>query len=416
MILIVAPIDINSNEGFQQRVKEIDKLFSEQSRIYISTTMKIESWGIKKIYDNCFQMVTHPDFLETNEFLLFLNESISALYCHSIFNYQTIEKLFDLHKIETPLFLDFHGVVPEETEFQGNLIQAKYFQVLEEKAVKNAFGFISVSNEMQSHFNIKYNVSKKSHFVIPTSVFSSKFISAESLDNKIQTYNLEKRFLYAGGTQKWQNCDKIIKVIGKLINTNYKFHIFTPDPGFFKTKIIENSSVDIKSAKHDEVLRMLEKVHFSFILRDDHILNQVSSPTKLTEALASGTLPIFLSINVGDSRTLDLNFLTYNDLVANNLPSQLHFQEMVTGNLQKWRGVVDGAKAESRKLLSEISNAEMKVENESFKEYLATQINQFKNTFIKNEIKCLFSFKLKRIYRVIRYFFVISCVKHETID
>ena len=104
-------------------------------------------------------------------------------------------------------------------------------------------------------------------------------------------------FCYAGGVQTYQGFDAILKTY-KEIESRYKdtfLRIYTLNQEKARQMIesegIENYSLD--SVPQEKVPEKLSECKYGFIIRDNNMVNQVATPTKLWDYLGNGVIPIF---------------------------------------------------------------------------------------------------------------------------
>ena len=98
---------------------------------------------------------------------------------------------------------------------------------------------------------------------------------------------------YCGGLQQWQNIDKILDVTIALhqMEPRIFFVLYTnSDIRSIQTRLTQlgRHNCFVKALHTDEVPSYLKIMDAGFLLRDDLILNRVSSPTKISEYLAAG--------------------------------------------------------------------------------------------------------------------------------
>lgn len=113
-------------------------------------------------------------------------------------------------------------------------------------------------------------------------------------------------FTYSGGLQlRWHVPDKIFALFGELRSrfSNSYFLVLTSDISlaeeYFAQYEIPRKSYRVINVDNREVYRYLNAADFGILLREDHIMNNVASPTKFAEYLMCG-LPVIISPGVGD--------------------------------------------------------------------------------------------------------------------
>lgn len=402
MILIAAPYPTNANEGSLQRILEIDSLFGDSPRVYLTETARIENWGFKKIKDNIYSLVIPMDFIRSDDFFSFIKQQISLVYCHSVFNYRLLSELYQRHDNLPPLYFDIHGVVPEEMTYIGEDQKAQIYGELERLAIQSAYCLIFVSHRMGEHFKNKYKISEFRNYVLPTSIFQKVEFSNFELRAKIDSYLDQIKFIYAGGTQRWQRCDLVMEWVKAKMTPKMKVDIFSPDIRYFEA-IQSRAGVQVQQGRHDEVMKALKGAHYSFILRDLHILNQVSSPTKLSEALACGVVPVLLSPEVGDALVMKIQYLKYDDLVSGKLPAAQEYGAMAEYNLKIWNEALNIARRSVDQMIREMQNVAKKAQS-AFD--LTSQIEKYRTQFVFAQVRGIIGIGPRSIYRLIRYFLV----------
>ena len=190
----------------------------------------------------------------------------------------------------------FQGITPEEDYMTYHSILRKMlFTWAEKRAVKYSKYRIGVSTYLFEHYEKKYGIaiSKDSVFIMPC-------FNASSI-NKQNFYNLEKYknniFCYAGGMQAWQGFDKIVEIYKHVEERfpNVFFKVLSKDIEAAK-RIIERYGIknySIYNVPQDKMDEELSSCKFGFIVREDNIINNVATPTKLGTYVGNGVIPIF---------------------------------------------------------------------------------------------------------------------------
>lgn len=224
-----------------------------------------------------------------------------------------------------------HGAVPEELRYQGDEDKSHHFEQVERVAVTGADHIVVVSGAMRHHLLEKYPGLIHAQFtVLP---------NFPDLTNRV----LEKPYVngkpvivYAGGVQVWQQIPKIIDAIVQTIGRyNYKF--FCPDPGqvisMFPDGLRQNPDLLFESKPREEVFQEYGSCHYGFILRENRTVNNVACPTKLVEYLALGVVPIVDNPEIGDFKSLGMQYVTLDDLLKDQLPAEAIRYDMVERNI-----------------------------------------------------------------------------------
>ena len=144
----------------------------------------------------------------------------------------------------------------------------------------------------------------KNYFIISRKifVFPCLIIGVKERHNKL-FYNLDTtlKFVYLGSLSPWQKFEKTIDIFNEISHKiDCKLTIISNNE-LEVQKILKKKAVEAKilSLTHPEVLIELKNHHFGFLIRDNSILNNISSPIKYLEYISSGVIPI-ISQGVGD--------------------------------------------------------------------------------------------------------------------
>jgi len=285
MIVFLAPDPqkTKAREGFLQRVAAIDKIFSDEKRIY------------------------HEDTSDDNEQLAKDLVSADLIYVHSIYHSRKILLCYPI--LADKIITDLHGVVPEEIEYSGDTDSSRALSAVEKIVFTHGKNFVAVSQAMVDHFSRKYKLSTEVKWAI-LPIFESE-----------NTVNVEKKkinnnVIYAGGAQKWQNVDLMVGAINGAMS-RYSYTILTHTPEAFRDIDREKvEQIEITTVESSDVGRYYENASMGFCLRDDITINNVACPTKMIEYMSSGIAPIVLSPNIGDFNRLGYSYITLNDFVS----------------------------------------------------------------------------------------------------
>lgn len=286
MILFIAPNPhkVEMREGFLQRVAAVDKLFVGEEKVYFEDY---------KTTDSQADVIGKADLI----------------YVHSIYSAKWIRSVYPL--LTDKLVTDLHGVVPEEEELQGNADRARIMSEVEAEVFTFCKTFVAVSEEMTAHYNTKYSLGKEvSWIILPI------FDESDAID--IAKKNFDYEVVYAGGTQQWQNVDKMMEAINE--SNDYRFTILTHNPdGFSHINQDKQPNVVVKTVPSSEVSAHYHDASLGFLLRDSNIVNRVACPTKLIEYLGNGVVPIVLSPAIGDAKRLGYSYITLQEFKSKKI-------------------------------------------------------------------------------------------------
>lgn len=203
----------------------------------------------------------------------------------------------------------FQGVSPEENYV---LIHSKLrfhiYSLIEKLVIKKVGYKIGVSRYLFNHFERKYHleIDDRTTFIMPCFNANIKkehfFIPGKYERNT---------FCYAGSMRAWQGFDNILSYYSKIesLYPDVFFKIYTSDVEIAKEKVLMSGiqNFSIGCVPIEEVDKVLSECKFGFLLREDNIINNVATPTKLGSYLGNGLIPIFTT-----------SIHAYRDLAATN--------------------------------------------------------------------------------------------------
>ncbi len=191
----------------------------------------------------------------------------------------------------------YQGITPEEVFLMsGQKWKYHVNSFIEKLSLKTVKYKIGVSKYLFEHFEEKYkmNIDKASVFIMPC--FNSELNEASFKTPGKYEKNV---FCYAGGTQAWQGFDEILRIYGEIEKKrdDVFLKIFSKDMDTAKRMIekVHLKHYSVGCVPQSEMDNALADCKFGFIIREDSIINNVATPTKLGTYLANGVIPIFSS-------------------------------------------------------------------------------------------------------------------------
>lgn len=187
----------------------------------------------------------------------------------------------------------FQGVVAEEAFWTTGSYARKYvWHFYEWFALKFSFYNFFVSNAMVDYYKNKLN--SDNYFIMPC--FNKQYNPEIWYEKKIAS----PTFVYAGSLAKWQCFEETVQLY-KIIEENIPgsfFTILTKEKD--KAKIIVEkynlNNFDIRYVDLDKLDKELLKHRYGFLVRSDHIVNNVATPTKMNSYLSAGIIPIYSDV------------------------------------------------------------------------------------------------------------------------
>lgn len=204
----------------------------------------------------------------------------------------------------------FQGIVPEEklyfdrrNKYYIRLLYSIY-NVLERYVLNHSDLNIFVSNTMQKYYNKKYGYSKSNYLVMPC--FNSKLEPSAFLSEKYD----KPTFLYTGNMSGWQRVPDMIALFKKIKQTmlpNAELVIFTPNQDEMRS-LLTKMGVEavVKYVHYTQLNDEIKKYKYGLLIREDMIVNNVATPTKMNTYLANGIIPVYSDV-VGDFKDIFKN-------------------------------------------------------------------------------------------------------------
>jgi|GEM_PF-154823 len=289
-----------------QRINSLEAYKSKLLEEYTKYNKK------KVVFSFIVQEKNKGDHSVTESYLNLLKEACQATKCTVEFIPYKNKPSYKLSYIVTDTFLMalyYHikgyrhhivwlqGIIPEES-YMRNHSEFRYWVLsfLEKLVIKKADLLLLVSDEMKQHYEKKYkcDLSNKS-IVIPC--FSETMTNINSFSQK--KYE-ENSFVYVGGLHVWQCFEQTVHLyaqIEKLAPTPTKLYVFTLN----KEKAIQTLlnygvvNYEVDYAEKEELSNRLKGIKYGFVLREDCVVNNVATPTKISNYLANGIIPIYSS-------------------------------------------------------------------------------------------------------------------------
>ncbi|MGA8939805.1 MAG: hypothetical protein WB439_11645 [Acidobacteriaceae bacterium] len=200
-----------------------------------------------------------------------------------------------LRRPRSKLWLWLQGIVPEEAELQlGSKIRKWYWTTFERMSIPRAKCVFMVSHAMKDHYGRKYGYRNLPVFIMPC--------VNQRLDQALfatsQKYSTP-RFVYAGSMHRWQCIEEMLDSFA-LIRGRFpsaSLTIYTAEQAA-ASRMIEArglAGVDVTYCKPAELPLVLAGYKYGFILRHQHAVNAVATPTKVSSYMAAGVIPILTS-------------------------------------------------------------------------------------------------------------------------
>lgn len=190
----------------------------------------------------------------------------------------------------------FQGVQPEES-YMRRKSKIRFFVIsmIEKYVLKKSDLVFFVSSTMLEHYEEKYGINVHNKCVI-IPCFNDTEIYPDSFDKK--TSGEETEFVYVGGIQEWQCFDETIKIYQRIeeqLDRKCKLSVYTNETEKAQ-KMINGFHINhytVEFVAPEELHSKIQSANYGFILRRDVIVNRVATPTKLSNYIANGIIPIY---------------------------------------------------------------------------------------------------------------------------
>ena len=355
-IVIVAPYftEERLKDGYYKRVKAVDELFDDYYKVYVTyETFKNEIEFEEHPERNTTVVRYLPQSRKQKLLVALLMMACKRIYCHSVWQVKT--KFFKLPGVK--VYVDVHGIVPEEETLYGRYEDAQMYGDIEEVTVQKAECLICVTNKIKEHLQDKYGNKFKANTIIMP-IFDSSLSKYDINVPKEKPFIKDKPVvIYAGGIMKWQKIELMQESINKCIN-NANFMVYCPNPKeFWETwKYPKYKNLEVGSKSYQDLCKdVYIKAHYGYVLRDDIAVNNVACPTKIADYFKYRIVPIVKSPKIGDFIDLGMQYITLEDFNNGKLLSPKKIKEITDNNekvLEKYIDIHEKGKEEFRKMFN----------------------------------------------------------------
>tara|TARA_Y100001970_G_C14075230_1_gene771622 strand:- start:211 stop:1152 length:942 start_codon:yes stop_codon:yes gene_type:complete len=227
------------------------------------------------------------------------------------------------------IVLDKHGLIFEETKYkliesnEKNYKRLRQIKEVELISHKNSDLIICVSDVFKKVLKDEYGYLKK--IIVLPMLISHQY----HFFDRLARHNLRKQLgvngktvvVYSGSMSKYQRFNEMVDFFHNFhkINSNSFFLILSQMQYHSDIEKILTSKGVLKKnyylcqVSHNEVNSYLSCSDIGLLFREDITLNNVASPTKFLEYLATGIYPI-ISSNIGDTEKI-VNELDYGFII-----------------------------------------------------------------------------------------------------
>ena len=206
------------------------------------------------------------------------------------------------------LLYDFRGDGVAEAEARGHRpFRHRLLRCLTRWAIRHADQLLCISSPAAELLEREYG--RPGAIVIPSAVDSEWFHSAQAQRQSVRSsLNLKDTDLlltYSGGLNSYQMVSEMLRLWYALLDTpGVRFLLLLnqqPTDGQFPSLdgLLSTGTLEMRSVPREQVPAYLAASDVGFLIRQDHPVNNVASPVKFGEYLASG-LAVVTSPGLGD--------------------------------------------------------------------------------------------------------------------
>jgi glycosyltransferase involved in cell wall biosynthesis len=205
---------------------------------------------------------------------------------------------------EELLYLNGKGDLSEEKKLED----PQYLSIkrIERQNIIHADKIVAVSRAHKLHLMGEYNLPSDKIFVIPLLADDELFKRRQMERKKMRKFlGVQKKivFVFCGSLHRWQMIQESIEIFRLLLYFRRDIHFLLLTKKACSAKAmfsdLPEGTYSVISSPFEEVGKYLEASDLGLLLRENHVVNRVASPTKFAEYLLCG-LPVVISPWVGD--------------------------------------------------------------------------------------------------------------------
>jgi len=207
-------------------------------------------------------------------------------------------KYYVLAKVKCPknkIIFWAQGIVPEEYLMGDkiNIFKFYFISLLERISIQGSDLLLVVSESMLAHFKNKYRIKDSKCLIIPC--YNLGYVSGLPIHTSSRYEH--PTFVYAGSMHRWQCLEKTLVIFKRIQHAipSAKITILVReiDEVLLLLRKMQIKNAVVKYVPLDKLQSELLNYKYGFIIRDNIIVNNVATPTKMNSYLASGVIPIY---------------------------------------------------------------------------------------------------------------------------
>lgn len=197
-----------------------------------------------------------------------------------------------MHRPRARLWQWLQGLYPEEAGWQfDSRLREFAWNRLESWTLKRSQGALMVSQAMQQHFAAKYPRLQLASTVMPC-VNATLSPAAFRATDKYH----RPSFVYAGSLHRWQCIDATLAAFAaiqrQLPDATLTLLTAEREQATARLRQLGVPATTVAYVPLAELPQALAAFKYGFVLREDHVVNRVATPTKVSSYMAAGVIPV----------------------------------------------------------------------------------------------------------------------------
>lgn len=333
MIVVIAPYPSPDvvRDGWRSRIAAVDRLFEQQRRTYVEVVDRgsPEPPAARAVSE--LVSVERLDLALTVHYARLRELVLAAdlVYVHTVHFARWVLPFYALGHVVT----DCHGLAPEEELMYGKPESGRFYDEVEKVVLRESRWTVAVTQAMVEHLRRKHPSCRTDFVVLPVRGAPG---SRPARELEPRSSSERPAVVYSGALQRWQNPQLMLDVVRATVE-RFDFTFVTGERDSLERMLAERglaSKVRVATAPPEALGDYYRRADYGLVLRDEHVVNRVSCPTKLVEYLDHGVIPVVKSPALGDFERFGYGYVALDDFVAGRLPDAAVQREMRRRNLE----------------------------------------------------------------------------------
>lgn len=339
-------------EGWMTRIAHIDAQLAGTPRIYLHFSEGHDDSQSAVVEHDAerAEALLAPGGEASTAFVSRLADTVDAFYVHTLHLAEHVLPWLDTGKV----YVDIHGVTPEEEELLGRPHLRARYEAVEQAVLRDAACCIGVSRAMTAHYAAKYPSLSPRWLTVPVAPsFPAAGPRREPADDRRPVA------LYSGAVQAWQNLDSMLDLAGSAGDA-VEFRFYSHEHAAIRRRVAQLGVTPpplVHCCGREELPAVYGAADLGLILRDDSPVNRVACPTKLSEYLYFGLIPVVRSPQLGDFQALGYAYVTEQEFRDGFIPDAASRRWMAEQNRHVMRQIAERFEAAARDIRSRLAAA-----------------------------------------------------------